>query len=290
VRINDGKIPFYCNSCECYFYNDADESSRCPQCNKITIPYRNNKLDRHRESCDSCKMVFEVVKKSPYDNCHYLNCDTCMTILKIDYGDSILQKHINKTYIKSKIGETQIRNYWHEVESSLNKCLCGGEFKHSNPKKCPFCLYDFKEIPEEYLILSNYRDRITIPIITKHIWKNDEEIRKNILNNETPNPILKTLSSYMKTVKYFQENYFHKNHIWADSYDDLKMYAKVENLTNHYSFIEKDNLLNKYFNFALETFPDTYYFVALPKSKEILNSYLLHGKTGEIEIHPVSII
>lgn len=287
MRINDGRIPFYCNSCECYFYDNADESSRCPQCNKITVAYRNNKLDRHRENCNSCKMVFEVVKKSPYDNSHYLNCDTCMTVLKISYSDSILQKHINKVNIKSKLGDTQIRNYWHEVENNLKPCLCGGKFTHSNPKKCPFCLEDIKDISEEYLILSNYRDRITIPIISKHIWKNEEISKKNILKEDTANPVLKTLSSYMKTVKYFQENYYSKNQVWADSYDDLMMYARVENLSNHYSFSEKDQVLNKYFRFALETFPDTYHFIALPKSEEIINSYLMQGKTGEIEIHPV---
>lgn len=287
MRINDGRIPFYCNACECYFYDSADESSRCPQCNKITVAYRNNKLDRHRENCNSCKMVFEVVKKSPYDNSHYLNCDNCMTVLKISYSDSILQKHINKVNIKTKLGDTQIRNYWHEVENNLKPCLCGGKFTHSNPKKCPFCLEDIKDISEEYLILSNYRDRITIPIISTHIWKNEEITKKNILKEDTNNPVLKTLSSYMKTVKYFQENYYNKNQVWADSYDDLMMYARVENLSNHYSFSEKDQVLNKYFRFALETFPDTYHFIALPKSEEIINSYLMQGKTGEIEIHPV---
>lgn len=286
MRINDGKIPFYCNSCECYFYNDADESSKCPQCNKIIIPYRNT-LDRHRETCNSCKMNFEVIKKSPYDNSHYLNCDSCMSVLKISYSDSILQKHINKISINSKLGDTQIRNYWEEVESNLNPCLCGGEFKHSNPKRCPFCLESLKEIEEEYLILSNYRDRIAIPLITNHIWKNQNDLsRKNILSEDTDNPILKTLNSYMKTIKYFQENYYSKNQAWADSYYDLKMYAKVENLINHYSFIEKDNLLNRYFMFSVKVLPDTYHFIALPKTKEIINSYLLQGKTGEIEIHP----
>lgn len=287
MRINDGRIPFYCNGCECYFYDNADESSRCPQCNKITVAYRNNKLDRHRENCNSCKMVFEVVKKSPYDNSHYLNCDSCMTVLKISYSDSVLQKHINKVNIKTKLGDTQIRNYWYEVENNLKPCLCGGKFIHSNPKKCPFCLEDLKDISEEYLILSNYRDRITIPVISKHIWKNEEISKKNILKEDTSNPVLKTLSSYMKTVKYFQENYYNKNSVWADSYDDLMMYARVENLSNHYSFSEKDQVLNKYFRFALETFPDTYHFIALPKSEEIINSYLMQGKTGEIEIHPV---
>lgn len=288
MRINDGKISFYCNTCECYFYNDADESSRCPQCNKITIPYKNS-LDRHRENCDSCKMNFEVVKKSPYDNSHYLNCDNCMSVLKISYSDSILQSHINKININTKIGDTQIRNYWNEVENHLNPCLCGGCFKHSNPKRCPFCLASLKEIEDEYIILSNYRDRIAIPLITNHIWKNEnEELRSNRLTSATENPVLKTLISYMKTVKYFQEIYYNKNQVWADSYDDLKIYIKVENLINHYSFIEKDKMLSKYFKFSLEIFPDTYHFIALPKTKEILNSYLLKGKTGEIEIHPIN--
>lgn len=288
MRIIDDKLLFHCNTCELFFYDQVKESAQCPDCNKSVAPFR-NLLDRHREECPECKKVFEVTKKSPYENAHFLNCDSCMTVLKISYSDSLLQKYISNIAPNNFLGDTQIRNYWHEVEEHLGKCLCGGEFKHTNPRKCPYCLADIDSIPFEYMIINNYREKVSIPIITKHIWKNtDENSNKNILPEETEDPFLQTLIHYMKTMKYFQEIHYENKGVWADSPQDLESYARVENLSTHYSFTENHDLLEKYFQFAFEIFPDNYHLIAFPVTDKIKSSYLLQGKTGEIEIHPVT--
>ncbi|MBC7474927.1 MAG: hypothetical protein H7263_11590 [Candidatus Sericytochromatia bacterium] len=296
--INDDKLLFHCNTCELYFYDSVEQFATCPDCNKSVAPFR-NLLKRHREQCPTCEKIFEVAKKSPYENAHFLNCDSCMTVLKIDYSDSVLQKHINRVVSDTYLGDSQIRDYWDEVEYHLNDCLCGGQFNHKNCKKCPYCLSDIDSISPEYMVINNYRQKVSVPLISKHIWKSSEaHHNKNILDEDSHHPVLRSLINYMKTIKYFQEHYYERKKIWAESIEELKSYARVENLISHYFFAENESLLDNYFIFSFELFPDNYHLVALPKIKDHINqnlmddknltySYLLQGKTGEIDIHQI---
>lgn len=286
MRIKDQKVLFACHTCDYWFYNE-DSNNWCLQCTKQTDSY-NNVLDRHREQCNKCEKIFEVKRKSPYENAHFLNCDNCMTVMKISYSDSILQKSISGIDLYDQdIGKSQINNYWDEIEVNLSKCLCGGEFKHLNSKKCPFCLEDIDSIGQEYLIVNNPADGVTIPVISKHIWKRSQEkLMQNLLDENSDDPFLKALGTYMKTLKYFQELYYEGKKAWAATLEDLKTYSKVKYMVHLYSFQENETLLKNNFKFAFEIFPDNYHLIAFPLNGEINQAYLLQGKTGEIEIHP----
>ncbi len=287
MRVKDFKTLYNCNTCELWFYEEQSDIIQCPQCTKKIEPIQNY-LDRHREQCENCENIFETIKKSPYENAHFLNCDSCMSILKISYSDSILQKAISEIDLSNiNIGINEVEDYWLHVEDKLIKCLCGGQFKHSTSKKCPFCLNEINNIGKEYLIVNNPKAKVTIPVISKHIWKNlTPDSRKNLLNEDTSIPVLKAMISYMKTLKYFQELYFENKKCWAENIDTLKKHSRVEYLVYLYSFMDNEGLLQKYFKFAFEIFPDTYHLIALPISNEFSQAYLLQGKTGEIEIHP----
>jgi len=289
MRLQDQKVLFVCHTCDNWFYEENGGLVQCPECTKQAEIYKNI-LDRHREECSHCHGVFEVIRKSPYENVHTLNCDNCMTILKINYADSILQKAISKVDLYDQdIGKSQINVYWDEIEDKLAPCLCGGLFHHANEKKCPFCLKDIDGIGQEYLIINNLKAKVTIPVISKHIWKNsNEKSRKNMLDESNTEPLIKAVASYMRTLKYFQELYYEGKKAWAENIADLKAYPRVTDLVSQYSFLENEKLVNQFFQFAFEIFPDTYHLVAFPLAKETNLAYLLQGKTGEIEIHPAT--
>jgi hypothetical protein len=287
MRIEDQKVLFVCYTCNQRFYAEEGSFPQCPECNKPAEKF-NNIQDRHREQCNKCEGIFEVNRKSPYENAHFLNCDSCMTSLKISYSDSILQKLISDTGLyEQEIGKLQIGSYWDIVEEQLINCLCGGEFKHQTSKKCPFCLEEISGIGSEYLIINDPKNKVIIPVITKHIWKSTpEQSRKNILADNPGEPLLQALSTYMKTLKYFQEIYYEKKNSWAVSIDELKTDKRVEDMVNLYSFQENARLLQTVFQFDFAVFPDNYHIIAFPLDKELKQAYLLQGKTGEIEIHP----
>jgi hypothetical protein len=210
-----------------------------------------------------------------------------MTVLKINYSDSILQKAISEIDLSSvSIGANEVEDYWLHVEDKLIKCLCGGQFKHSTNKKCPFCLDEINNVGKDYLIVNNPKAKVSIPIISKHIWKNTSSVsRKNLLDENIEQPVLKAMISYMKTIKYFQDLYFESKKSWSESIEDLKHHSRIEYLVYLYSFMDNEKLLKQYFKFAFEIFPDNYHLIAFPVTNEFSQAYLLQGKTGEIEIH-----
>lgn len=282
MRINDEKVLYLCNTCNNWFYELPKEFAECNECGKSVKPI-NNTFDRHREECSKCHSVFEIQKKSPYDNSHYLNCDNCMTVMKINYSDSILQKYSNDLGLFTKdINSREINSYNQEIESHLNKCLCDGNFSFYNPKKCPFCMEDIKEISNNYLTV-NVKNKVTIPILSKHIWKKNLDV---IVDLGMTGIKEANIFAFLKLGKFLQEKHYEFKGFFAQSLAILKKEEKLKEFFKLYSFNEKEKELESIFDVHFEVFEDDFHFI-LSAKKQNEESYLIKGKTGEIEIHKI---
>lgn len=282
MRINDEKVLYLCNTCNNWFYDTLKDFSECNECGKAVKPI-NNTFDRHRESCSKCNFVFEIQKKSPYDNSHYLNCDNCMTVMKINYSDSILQKYSNDLGLFTKnINSKEINSYNQEIESHLNKCLCGGSFNFHNHKKCPFCMDDINGIPNNYLIV-NVKNKVTIPVLSKHIWKKNLDV---IVDLGMAGAKEANTFAFLKLGKFLQEKYYDFKGFFAKTILELKEEKKLQEFLKLYNFNEKEKKISLLFNIHFEIFEDDFHLILSPQNQDE-EAYLIKGKTGEIEIHKI---
>ncbi|MEK7434506.1 MAG: hypothetical protein AABZ74_15345 [Cyanobacteriota bacterium] len=280
MRVENKKIPYVCHQCSNWFYDDDKDFSNCPICNKEILKIKNSN-DRHLEQCKHCSNLFETQRKSPYDNAHYLNCDNCVSLLKINYSDSVLQKYSNELGFYTKnINSGEINTYHEEVESHLNNCLCGGKFSFVNNKKCPFCLEEVEEITNNYLIMNDNRKNITIPVLSKHIWLNSID---KLLELKYENEKEFTIFYFLKQGKYLQERFFELKQAFAKDINELLGIENILNLAKVYKFDESKIKLEKEFEFKFEIFENYFNFILENKDKNV-QSYLINGKTAKIEL------
>lgn len=112
----------------------AEDWASCEKCEDKLKHW----LDPQELMCPTCsKHLFSVIH-SPYYDEHFLYCDSCPRFVAVDFYDPALAP-IRKRHKVDAAEGSDWEAYFDDLESHLNKCPCGGTFRDTSPRRCPYC-------------------------------------------------------------------------------------------------------------------------------------------------------
>jgi hypothetical protein len=88
--------------------------------------------------CDKCGVEFRYyLVHNGFNESSYAYCDTCGKVCVLWVSPPHIPEHYRKYFRKTFV--PMGRNITKEMESFIEKCPCGGNFKHDASPRCPTC-------------------------------------------------------------------------------------------------------------------------------------------------------